>query len=650
MGSIVYTVLELSILGTLLTLILLMLKPIMRNVVSRGFQYYIWLVVLIRFILPFGYMPQWAERPIEEIGEYKQVNSGYNSIQDGEQEVEKTDNIKYPNQDPEMENSLIVNNVFGRVSGEKGALLGFGESAAVIWIVGTFFSAGWYIVSYMVFTKKLRKSLRAPHPKDMSVFIEISNGKNVEFACSDYIRTPMLFGVFKPVIVIPEYGYCAKGKEKKLRNILLHEVTHYKRADLIYKWFVIAVKSVHWFNPTVYFISREIDQSCELSCDERVICNMSKFDRRDYGNTLLELAATTANNREASKSMVTTFCDKKEALRLRLMNIKNYKRKSVVAVMSMILFGTLLTGCAAVYPFATIDVQPKLNENAFDAANVGAVEMSGMFHESFLGLANGKIQNDWEIVKQLFKDHNYHYYDGEGTFFADDPGKTGCYLSGTLIENNKIIKIDRIVYHYAEDNGERTVMAKLGNGLPCYYVAVNDFEGTPVHDEDEMLNYMYNSKPDEPESEEKFLNEVINSSLLADCKIAQLKDYYDVPLANVEYLPEGFKACRNLFVKEDQGTGDNILLRVWYNYATKDVLLVSQFESYVENDSEYEFTFSSDNMAGSPIKASYYWASYFASYGRVSNGKFIYSYMLVTDETEEELCREILQSVTVSRD
>ena len=49
MGSIVYTVLELSILGTLLTLILLMLKPIMRNVVSRGFQYYIWLVVLIRF-------------------------------------------------------------------------------------------------------------------------------------------------------------------------------------------------------------------------------------------------------------------------------------------------------------------------------------------------------------------------------------------------------------------------------------------------------------------------------------------------------------------------------------------------------------------------------------------------------------------------
>ncbi len=45
----------------------------------------------------------------------------------------------------------------------------------------------WYLL------KKLRKSLRAPHPKDMSVFIEISNGKNVEFACSDYIRTPMLF-------------------------------------------------------------------------------------------------------------------------------------------------------------------------------------------------------------------------------------------------------------------------------------------------------------------------------------------------------------------------------------------------------------------------------------------------------------------------
>lgn len=649
MGSIVYTVIELSILGTLLTLILLLLRPIMRNIVSRGFQYYIWLVVLIRFILPLGYMPQWAEQPMKEIVKYKQVNSVYNSILDGEQEAEKTDSIKNPNQDSENENSLIVNNVFGRVSGERSALFCFDESAAVIWILGTFSSAGWYIVSYMVFTKKLRKSLRTPHPKDMSVFIEISSGKNVEFACSDYIRTPMLFGVFKPVIVIPEYGYCAKGKEKKLRNILLHEVTHYKRADLIYKWFVIAVKSVHWFNPTVYFVSREIDQACELSCDEKVICNMSKLDRRDYGNTLLELAANTANNRGASKSVVTTFCDKKEALRLRLMNIKNCKRKSVVAVISMMLFGMLLTGCAAVYPFATTGVQPKFHENAFDAADVGAFEVTGMFRESFLGLANGKIQNDWESVKQFFKDHNYHYYDGEGTFVADDPEKSGCYLSGTLIENDKTIKIDRIVYHYAEDNGERTVMAKLGDKLPHYYVSVNDFEGTPVRNEAEMLNYMYNSKSNEPESEEGFLNKVIDSSLLADCKIAQLKDYCDVPLANVEYLPEGFKLYRNLFIKEDQGTGDNILIQLWYNYDTKEVLVVSQFEGYAENDSEYEFTFSSADMAGSPIKADYYWASYWASYGRACNGKFVYGYMLVNDESKQELYRNILQSVTISQ-
>ncbi len=39
-------------------------------------------------------------------------------------------------------------------------------------------------------------------------------------------------------------------------------------------------------------------------------------------------------------------------------------------------------------------------------------------------------------------------------FFADDPEKLDA-TSGTLIENNKIIKIDRIVYHYAEDNGEK---------------------------------------------------------------------------------------------------------------------------------------------------------------------------------------------------
>ena len=48
------TFLSLSVAGTLIILVLLLLKPIYKNRLSHRWQYYIWLIVIARFLIPFA--------------------------------------------------------------------------------------------------------------------------------------------------------------------------------------------------------------------------------------------------------------------------------------------------------------------------------------------------------------------------------------------------------------------------------------------------------------------------------------------------------------------------------------------------------------------------------------------------------------------
>lgn len=213
-----------------------------------------------------------------------------------------------------------------------------------IWLAGAIVSLCWYATAYIVFSRKILHSFTAPHEEDLAVFQKMSRGGKVRLACSRQIHTPMLMLVFHPVVVLPQFSYTANGMENELYGLLRHELTHYCRHDIVYKWLVVFVTSLHWFNPFVYLIRREIGNACELSCDEAVIANMSLSERKNYGNTLLTLAS---KHRIPKGVMATTLCEGKKQLKGRLINIMNYKKKSHAAIILMTVLALLLVGCAA---------------------------------------------------------------------------------------------------------------------------------------------------------------------------------------------------------------------------------------------------------------------------------------------------------------
>ncbi len=81
------------------------------------------------------------------------------------------------------------------------------------------------------------------------------------------------------------------SKQNNFENIGIiiprHEITHMKRRDIFIKWLLIFAGAMHWFNPLVYYVRREMNKACELACDESVIKKFDMSEMQQYGDTLI---------------------------------------------------------------------------------------------------------------------------------------------------------------------------------------------------------------------------------------------------------------------------------------------------------------------------------------------------------------------------
>ncbi|HBN83459.1 MAG TPA: hypothetical protein DDZ89_06400, partial [Clostridiales bacterium] len=336
MNNFLITILSLSASGSILALILFILKPLLKNKVSKVFSYYIWILVLLRLIVPYSAPVNMMDAPpeqtvsptIENPGKVMEilVTTQQVPVFSSQQPNNTTDSTKVPMKPQRSLRSIIQDNLIW------------------LWLAGTAIYFGWFFISYAIFSRYIRQSFTIPHGDDLDRFNRLIKDKRVRLFYSSYTTTPMLIGVLHPVIVLPHFAYVHNGKEKELKVILSHELIHYRRKDILYKWLVVMVTSLHWFNPFMIWIRKEIEQACELSCDEAVIRNMSEDEKHFYGNTLISLAAINKNYKCV---LATTLCEDKKKLKERLLSIMKFKRKSVGGVALMLILTLLLVGCAA---------------------------------------------------------------------------------------------------------------------------------------------------------------------------------------------------------------------------------------------------------------------------------------------------------------
>jgi beta-lactamase regulating signal transducer with metallopeptidase domain len=102
------------------------------------------------------------------------------------------------------------------------------------------------------------------------------------------LATPAVFGVFRPVLLMPK-GYLHQLSRKDTEHMLLHELAHIKRGDLIMHALYLLLQIVYWYNPLLWLVRRQLHHLRELSCDATV-AGLLREQTAAYRRTLLETA------------------------------------------------------------------------------------------------------------------------------------------------------------------------------------------------------------------------------------------------------------------------------------------------------------------------------------------------------------------------
>lgn len=338
MADFLRTLLVLTVLGSALTGLLLVARPLIK---SRTVFYYLWLLVLLRLCLPVGFMiPLPAQAPEEPVRTEVQQPVTLPA----QPEV-------YPAQpaQPQSPSGQQGGTAEIRPQPERPAtgpafdwrgLLTSPGLWVTLWGVGAAFCLGRQVWGYRRFARLVRGTGEPPSPEAIALLARLDRQDRVGLTVSTSVSTPMLLGILRPTIVLPQ------GVEPdRLGDILTHELTHARRHDLLYKWFAAAVTSLHWFNPLMLVVRRQLNRACELSCDEAVTRKLDAAGRRHYGETLLAMAA----GQSPRGLPAVTLCEEKEHLKERLTAVmKPAKRGPAAAVLTLVLV-LALTGCAAIF-------------------------------------------------------------------------------------------------------------------------------------------------------------------------------------------------------------------------------------------------------------------------------------------------------------
>ena len=164
---------------------------------------------------------------------------------------------------------------------------------SLLWLSGVLLTAarlarGWWIV---------RRWAARTDPPDIhsglpSIYLALPAELRwgIDLRLTDFLDVPTLVGFLRPQIWLPR-DLPATLAPAELRHVLLHELGHARRRDLLSQWLCSLACCLHWFNPLVWLLARLARTDRELACDAWVLSRgtFASETVASYGHTLLKV-------------------------------------------------------------------------------------------------------------------------------------------------------------------------------------------------------------------------------------------------------------------------------------------------------------------------------------------------------------------------
>ncbi len=292
--EIFYWVFNMSITAAITGMIIMLVRLIKK--IPRRMTVFLWIIPFLRMIFPFG------------------LNSPYGLMSVLSKITTKTIVVYQPTDDIafSMMNSVMAADTYFPITYKVNILEDIFGVVSVIWIIVSLAILLMLVVTYFTTIHEIKDST---HLKD-------------NLYLSEKIVSPAVYGIVKPKIILP-----ASYKSRDIEFIVLHEKTHIRSFDNLWRIIAFVIVAVHWFNPLCWLFLKKFIADLELSCDERVLTKIGLDRAKDYASSLLE-------SRQEATVFASAFGGAK--IRTRIENILSFKKLTGFSLAVLIaLIGTI---------------------------------------------------------------------------------------------------------------------------------------------------------------------------------------------------------------------------------------------------------------------------------------------------------------------
>ena len=302
MGKLFLTILNMSLTGAFVVAVICLARLLLKKA-PKIISYCLWVVAGFRLAFPFS------------------IESLYSLIPFKAQPIPPDIVTSYV---PSVESGVtLVNNTAGGALSPTLTDLAANVNTPQFWtMIGSWV---WFAGSAVMLIYGVVSYIRLRHNLSSAIRVE---GNIYETDC---IKSPFVSGIFKPKIFIPPGLF---GQERQY--IILHERTHIRRFDHVFKFVAYFILCLHWFNPLAWVAFLLMGVDMEMSCDERVLKELGGEIKKNYSVSLLSLAV----GRRVISGSPLAFGE--DDVKNRIKNVLKFKKSSRIVVALAIVFVTVL--------------------------------------------------------------------------------------------------------------------------------------------------------------------------------------------------------------------------------------------------------------------------------------------------------------------
>jgi len=329
---------------SVLICLILAIKAVLRGRLAVRWHYWLWLLLLVRMVSPwapessfsvFTLVSQAKKTVVTEqtakvslLSEPADVTPKATNLSQGRQSVKPAKTTLQP-----ARSSAGTS----RVSFEIIDIL------SLVWFVVALGLAGFALVCNF----RLWRIIKSQRPLTQGKILDLLEDCKAEMGIqtilglvvTDRVKSPALFGVVRPRLLLPE-GMLETLSTEELRYVFLHELGHLKRHDIYLGWLMVVLQVLHWFNPLVWFAFNRMRADRELACDGLVLSTMADDKSQAYGQTLVNLFKGFSGLQYAPG--IAGILENKSQLKRRITMIARFKKGSYRwSVLAVVLLAVL---------------------------------------------------------------------------------------------------------------------------------------------------------------------------------------------------------------------------------------------------------------------------------------------------------------------